>query len=158
MTSLLYVMSHVELIVISDFKWHKEQALASDVRWNVIMFDVKDLTDILCPGGSHWRKSTLFPRPQSHRAPAAPLGPGIDPLSPHNGTAKHTMQAACLRSLVLLQPLLMQLMYYLAESVITTCTVQLLAGHNTGCCPFPWLLQWRQITGEGGHSDTRAAL
>lgn len=41
---------------------------------------------------------------------------------------------APLRSLVLLQPLWMQLMYYLAESVIRTRRIRLLVRHNMGCC------------------------
>lgn len=43
---------------------------------------------------------------------------------------------ASLRSLVLLQPLWMQLMYYLAESVIRTRRIRLLAQHYMGCCHF----------------------
>lgn len=117
-------------------------------------------TDTQMPPKGPCVEALAFPRPSSlchthgllapmgSTTPASPLGLCIDLHSSYNGSSKtDTMQAASLlRSLVLLQPLLMQLMYYLAESVIRTCTIPLLVWHNMGCCHFPWLLAWRQIT------------
>lgn len=56
-------------------------------------------------------------------------------ISSQTDTQKIT---ASLRRLVLLQSLWMQLIYYLAESVIRACRIRHLARHNMGCCHFSW--------------------
>lgn len=60
----------------------------------------------------------------------------IDICSSCQQKDRHKKMTASLRSLVLLQPLWMQLMYYLAESVIRTRRILLLARHNMGCYHF----------------------
>lgn len=124
---------------VIDSKWHKGWAPYADARWNVIMFQARAAAGTWCPRGPYCRESNPFYEcvcvcvlfthhllPWARTTPAEPLGRCIDPptlyimgrLKRHNAGSKE------LRSLVLPQPLLMQLTHYLAESVIRTCTIQ----------------------------------